>query len=451
MSSAGAIVWISVRPLIRLFINVGAGFALTKADLFPVVAARGAGQIILNIALPCLMFSRIVPAFTSQNIHNLGPLVLVAIIYEALGMALAWLVTQFFWVPHRFRYGILVAGAFGNVGDIPTSVIMSITASAPFSGAQDQNLAVAYIAAFILVFFITLFPMGGHRLIMKDYVGPDIEPEDVREMMRLRHQKLVSRILSNPLTHRRRTVQPVDDLESASEKNVSYPEKSGEAEITEELRKQAEQLPPCQQDEKHRSHEKHVAFIHDEAASPADMDLASHLTSPAPTITHVGPSRMTSPTPTITYVDDAAPRALPIEPTPSANPRPSSSESAVLPPVHPHRSRILSEAHAVLRGLLNPSSLAIIVAFPIALITPLKALFTPPPLAFLLDTASFIGAASGMRGIRWGDAMQQLGAQSSIRVDAGEFKEVITAMEAEGLVKVVGERDKRMIRRVEGA
>ncbi|KAI0046788.1 MCM-domain-containing protein [Auriscalpium vulgare] len=59
------------------------------------------------------------------------------------------------------------------------------------------------------------------------------------------------------------------------------------------------------------------------------------------------------------------------------------------------------------------------------------------------------GAGGATRGVRWADAMQQLGSQSSIRVDAGEFKEVINAMEAEGLVKVVGERDRRTIRRVD--
>ncbi|KAA1471935.1 MCM-domain-containing protein [Dentipellis sp. KUC8613] len=59
--------------------------------------------------------------------------------------------------------------------------------------------------------------------------------------------------------------------------------------------------------------------------------------------------------------------------------------------------------------------------------------------------------AGGARGLKWGEAVQQLGAQSSIRVEAGEFKEVVAAMEAEGLVKVVGERERRTIRRVEGA
>ena len=48
----------------------------------------------------------------------LGPLILVAFVYEFIGMAIAWIVKQFVWVPHRFRYGILVAGGFSNIGDI---------------------------------------------------------------------------------------------------------------------------------------------------------------------------------------------------------------------------------------------------------------------------------------------------------------------------------------------
>jgi hypothetical protein len=63
-----------------------------------------------------------------------------------------------------------------------------------------------------------------------------------------------------------------------------------------------------------------------------------------------------------------------------------------------------------LRLLISPISIALFIALPIALITPLKALFTPvsgwtgtkipngpdgkPPLKFLLDTAGFIGAVT---------------------------------------------------------
>ncbi|KAJ3539554.1 hypothetical protein NM688_g6347 [Phlebia brevispora] len=122
------------------------------------MASRGAGQIILKITLPCLMFSKIVPAFSTSNISALGPLFLVAIIYEAISMVMAWIVKQFFWVPHRFRYGIIMAGTWSNWADLPTAVVMSITAGPPFNPATDSNIAVAYVSAFIFVFFVSSSP-----------------------------------------------------------------------------------------------------------------------------------------------------------------------------------------------------------------------------------------------------------------------------------------------------
>ena len=43
---------------------------------------------------------------------------------------------------------------FANVA---TSVVMSVAGSAPFNGTSDQNLSVAYISAFILVFLVNFF------------------------------------------------------------------------------------------------------------------------------------------------------------------------------------------------------------------------------------------------------------------------------------------------------
>lgn len=60
------------------------------------------------------------------------------------------------------------------------------------------------------------------------------------------------------------------------------------------------------------------------------------------------------------------------------------------------------------------------------------------------------GSGEKGRGIKWGNVMRRLGEQSSIRVDAAEFTEVVKALENEGLLTVIGERDRRMIRKVEG-
>lgn len=64
------------------------------------------------------------------------------------------------------------------------------------------------------------------------------------------------------------------------------------------------------------------------------------------------------------------------------------------------------------------------------------------------ELLSVLGA-SGSRGVRWSEAIKQLGSQSTIRVEPAEFAEVIKALENEGVVKVVGERERRVIRKID--
>jgi hypothetical protein len=138
--------------------------------------------------MPCLLFSRIVPAFNSQNVSAIGahswrtrlpmltlsegPLLLLGLLYGTIGATMAWGIRKVFWIPHRFRHGIMVAGCWGNYGDIracrrpgrsslcsdllsATAIALGITAHTPFSGTNDENLAVAYISVFILLFFVS--------------------------------------------------------------------------------------------------------------------------------------------------------------------------------------------------------------------------------------------------------------------------------------------------------
>jgi DNA replication licensing factor MCM4 len=63
----------------------------------------------------------------------------------------------------------------------------------------------------------------------------------------------------------------------------------------------------------------------------------------------------------------------------------------------------------------------------------------------LLDGA---GPAAA-RGVRWADALRKMEEQSSVKVTPAEFGETVRELQMEGLVKIVGERDKRVIRRAE--
>ncbi|KAI6032583.1 auxin efflux carrier [Pisolithus orientalis] len=334
--SSGTLLWVSVQPLIRLLLNVGCGFVMAKLGILsPACCTRYRSDCTCEgIAFPMLMFSKIIPVFNSQNISALGPLVLVALTYETIGITLSWLIKQIFWVPHRFRYGILIAGGWANVGDIPTSVVMTLMASAPFNGTQDENLAVAYLAAFLLVFCVTLFTFGAVRWLETDFDGPDIEDEEIQAQLRLKQKRVIgslARLGTWMLCRRSKRTTPGgadSDLE-ACETVISTEEN-----------------------------------IHSENATSVPTALGTE-----------GKKENLETTAKIRV---------------------------------PATRRILRGFCNAVRSASSPPSLSIVISFIISVVPTLKALFVAgvpgvnmpsapdgqPPLAFLLDTATFIGAAS---------------------------------------------------------
>lgn len=350
----GTIIWLAVKPLIRLLICLLSGIILTKRDLFPAAAARTIGQIIINVCFPFLLFSKIVPAFDSSNIHFIGPLALVAVLYHVIGITIAWSIKQFCWVPHRFRYGFLAAGAWSNIGDIPTAVLLGLTSSPPFNSSTDSNTAIAYLSVFLIVFNITVFSCGGHKLVLMDYQGPDLDPEQDRALTQIRRRHIFRRLCDLRGTVPLGTIKP--DPEHA-----------------------------------HQNSEP-VSSTGDQEKIEADHRV------PVPAeITEV---RTDSPTPTI------------IDIVVDSKHEKHTNDSAV--PTPSRITKLTSFLDPVFKSLLSPPSLSILIAIPISIVVPLKALFLPvnqqsiviptlpdgqPPLSFLLDAAQFIGSAAVPLGL----------------------------------------------------
>jgi predicted permease len=202
---------------------------------------------------------------------------------------------------------------------------------------------------------ITLFPLGGFLIVAKDFEGPDVASEELRESMHLRRQRMVTdaalslRRLMRLSGHRDETcdVEVGDDFEKIDA--VSCNE------------------TVCQNE------------------SIDQKTLTGKTATPTSIIVREGSIHL----------------------SPASSPellrRPTDCRSSRCDHLVPRSSHFLKE-------LLKPSPIVIIFAIVIALVDPLKALFLPPsssfqprfrpvapdgqpPLAFVLDTATFVGAA----------------------------------------------------------
>ena len=62
------------------------------------------------------MFSSIVTSFTDDNISAFGSLAIMAILYMFIGGVIAWMISEVFYVPQDFRWGIIVVSvkSFGG-------------------------------------------------------------------------------------------------------------------------------------------------------------------------------------------------------------------------------------------------------------------------------------------------------------------------------------------------
>ena len=239
-----------------------------------------------------------------------------------------------------------------------------------------------------------MFPFGAYRLVAMDYVGPDIEPEEVREAMRLKRRawfrfffRQKSQISGEEHDLDSRSIGTLDEKDITSLQTTDI--------MSQSLRR--------------------VTFI-GEAGTPTEGDL-----SPLEIERVVSLDRTTTITAIdISQVDNNSSKTIPGPqarftcqnqnlPMHYTSPHPSTHS---LPLNNRKYSVSRQSICQFLKSFFTPPSVAILISFPIALVPKLKALFTPvpgtfippapdgqPPLAFLLDATTFMGAASVPLGL----------------------------------------------------
>ena len=231
-----------------------------------------------------------------------------------------------------------------------------------------------------------------------DYVGPDIEPDEVREAMRLKRRAWFRFIFRQ----KNQISSEVHDEHDLDRRSIGTLDEKSINSL------QATNIMPQSL--------RRVTFI-GETATPTEGDL-----SPLETGRVASQDRTTAMTEiNIPQVDDNSKTVVPTPqeqltsqnqdlPMHYTSPHPSTHSL----PLNNNRKCFVTRQSIwkFLKSFFTPPSTAILISFPIALIPDLKALFTPvpgtfipaapdgqPPLAFVLDATTFMGAASVPLGL----------------------------------------------------
>ncbi|KAH9947206.1 auxin efflux carrier [Amylocystis lapponica] len=377
MPSAAFLIYSGIMPLIKTFISIIVGYILARKGLFPPEASRGASQVTMNISLPALIFSNIVPAFTPSNISALGPLFLTAFSYQAIGFIFGLIIRELFYVPRNFWQGIVIVTGMSNWGNLPNAVVMSVTQQAPFNPATDPALGVSFVSIFIVTYHLVFWVGGAAHSLSWDYL-PGIPQGGEAESHVSWKEKPIGSFIARRILH------------------LDVPASNSSADSTKH------DTESCHEQGKEKM---------------ADVEKGSpQLTEP--TLECVGPHELdpdvqlarrtsrlsTAPSYRRPSISQAgAPVNLPPAPPPS--PAPTSTHA---PSVHalPVPKRILRTLRP-LSAIVTPITITLAISLPVALVNDLKALFVNvasqggpdwagpdnrPPLAFVMDTASFLGS-----------------------------------------------------------
>ncbi|KAK9458775.1 auxin efflux carrier [Lipomyces oligophaga] len=169
--TVGASIYVAVKPIVKIFLSVSAGFYFSRIGVLDIHTSKKVSTILLNYFLPCIVFSKVVVAFDSNNMQIAGFAALTAVLYIVVGVAIALILRYVVKPPKFWRGGSTVAAIFNNSGDIPMAYVMTITSGPPFSDG-DEDKGIAYVTIIMSVYLILLFTCGAVQLIEGDFQVP---------------------------------------------------------------------------------------------------------------------------------------------------------------------------------------------------------------------------------------------------------------------------------------
>lgn len=187
-ATIGQVIWSAVKPIIKIYLIIGTGFLLAKRNILTVETTRNLSDIILSVLLPCLVFNKIVSNIEDSDIKNVGIICLSSVIIFGTGGLCGVIVKLTSPVPKKWLGGLMAGAIFPNISDIPIAYLQTLDTGLVFT-EEEGNKGIAHVCIFLAMFTLCLFNIGGFRLIeydFRDILKPVIDEENQNEKLQKR-------------------------------------------------------------------------------------------------------------------------------------------------------------------------------------------------------------------------------------------------------------------------
>ncbi|AGO13722.1 AaceriAGL149Cp [[Ashbya] aceris (nom. inval.)] len=170
----GAAVYIAIKPVLKIYVILLIGYLAARYNILTTEITRGISNLVVNILIPSLTFNKIVQTLSYKDIKTMGVVILTALVLFTIGGICSLIILGITPVPKRWFWGLIFAGIFPNISDLPIAYVQSMQHSGIFS-MDDLNKGVAYICIFLTFQGFVFMNLGAYRIVGLDFRDSDDE------------------------------------------------------------------------------------------------------------------------------------------------------------------------------------------------------------------------------------------------------------------------------------
>lgn len=364
----------------------------------------------MTAIMPCLIFQNIVSNLKSSDIKYIGIVFFEGSILFTVGGLLALMIFYVCKSPKRWFGGLISVGLFPNISDLPIAYLQTLSKTGNLFTVEQGDEGVAYVCIFLASQIFYQFSLGLFRLIQYDFREEINDQEQSLHSEENLDEKSVRSQNDSPEVDAK-LEDPADGeliLSIDEERSINF---ANLAPV--QIRSPSEnQAIGCQNTSSNPSVDGYstasdlrstMSSNHNGTigrVSSRSLDLrrqkSQDITDVINEYSEIDRlrSREVIPPPILPYDNSVEPRMAP--------PPETSSKLSV---------KIGAYLKQMLKNFCTPNSLSLIISLIIAMSPPLKALFVhstfyipnapdqKPPLSFVIDTTSYVGAASVPLGL----------------------------------------------------